>query len=531
MSNPFLRLLRRDQTPQSAPIPGREPEMTPNRGGGFAFALDEWSRLDRFLILGTEGPTYYATEREMTSENVESLRACIAQDGPRVVARILEFDQERRAPKATPLIFALALAHHSGDGATKAAAGAAVAVLCRTATHLFEYLGYQRVFGSWLGRSKRRAVERWIAAKPADELAYQLVKYQSRNGWSFRDALRVAHPRVEGEERQAVLRWAVKGELPPEQDWSARIHGLVKIQSATTAAEVKELIERYRLPRECVPTEWLNSVGIWETLLQDMPVTAMIRNLGKMGAVGLLKPFVSAVELVTARLTDADRLRKARIHPIQVLSALAVYRQGHGERGKLTWDPVPQVVDALDAAFQASFQAVEPSNRRFYLGLDVSSSMTSGRIAGVPGLTPHVAEACMALVTLRREPLCYAAGFSDEMRPLPLTARSSLPEAMAATQGAFGRTDCAQPMLDALLRKLEVDVFVVYTDNETWTGTVHPVQALQRYRQATGIPARLIVVGFTATSYSIADPNDPGMLDVVGFDSAAPAVMSRFAAG
>jgi hypothetical protein len=27
--------------------------------------------------------------------------------------------------------------------------------------------------------------------------------------------------------------------------------------------------------------------------------------------------------------------------PIQVLSPLSVYRQGHGERGKLTWTPTP----------------------------------------------------------------------------------------------------------------------------------------------------------------------------------------------
>jgi 60 kDa SS-A/Ro ribonucleoprotein len=39
------------------------------------------------------------------------------------------------------------------------------------------------------------------------------------------------------------------------------------------------------------------------------------------------------------------------------------------------------------------------------------------------------------------------------------------------------------------------------------------------------------VVAFTATSYSIADPNDGGMLDVVGFDSAAPSVRSQLAAG
>jgi 60 kDa SS-A/Ro ribonucleoprotein len=32
----------------------------------------------------------------------------------------------------------------------------------------------------------------------------------------------------------------------------------------------------------------------------------------------------------------------------------------------------------------------------------------------------------------------------------------------------------------------------------------------------------------TGTPFTIADPNDAGMLDVVGFDSSAPAIMSDF---
>jgi 60 kDa SS-A/Ro ribonucleoprotein len=44
----------------------------------------------------------------------------------------------------------------------------------------------------------------------------------------------------------------------------------------------------------------------------------------------------------------------------------------------------------------------------------------------------------------------------------------------------FGGTDCALPMLHAIDRKLAVDVFVVYTDSETWAGAVHPFQALQQ---------------------------------------------------
>ena len=93
----------------------------------------------------------------------------------------------------------------------------------------------------------------------------------------------------------------------------------------------------------------------------------------------------------------------------------------------------------------------------------------------------------------------------------------------------MGGTDCALPMVHALEKNWEVDTFVVYTDNETWAGTIHPVQALRKYREKTGIPAKLIVVGLTATGFTIADPNDAGMLDVVGFDASAPAVMADFA--
>ena len=86
-------------------------------------------------------------------------------------------------------------------------------------------------------------------------------------------------------------------------------------------------------------------------------------------------------------------------------------------------------------------------------------------------------------------------------------------------------------MLHAIEQRLEVDTFVIYTDNETWSGKVHPHQALRRYRECSGIDARLIVVGMTSTGFSIADPDDPGMLDVVGFDAAVPSLITEFARG
>jgi 60 kDa SS-A/Ro ribonucleoprotein len=95
----------------------------------------------------------------------------------------------------------------------------------------------------------------------------------------------------------------------------------------------------------------------------------------------------------------------------------------------------------------------------------------------------------------------------------------------------FGGTDCALPMLYAQALSREIDTFVIYTDSETWAGDVHPTQGIRDYRAASGIDARLIVVGMVSNGFSIADPSDPGMLDVVGFDTATPQLISDFARG
>ena len=89
----------------------------------------------------------------------------------------------------------------------------------------------------------------------------------------------------------------------------------------------------------------------------------------------------------------------------------------------------------------------------------------------------------------------------------------------------------APPPLYAQAKEKEIDAFVIYTDSETWAGDVHPSQALRDYRRLSGIDARLVVVGMVSNEFSIADPADPGMLDVVGFDTATPQLISDFARG
>ena len=92
----------------------------------------------------------------------------------------------------------------------------------------------------------------------------------------------------------------------------------------------------------------------------------------------------------------------------------------------------------------------------------------------------------------------------------------------------MGGTDCALPMIWARATGTAVSAFVTYTDSETWAGNIHPAQALRQYRDEFVGNAKAVVVGMTSNGFTLADPNDRGMLDVVGFDTSVPAVISDF---
>ncbi|KAA3665046.1 MAG: TROVE domain-containing protein [Chloroflexi bacterium] len=520
-------------TPQNQPIPGTN--QVANAAGGYAWAVNDWTQLDRFLILGSEGGTYYTKPRELTRQNAEAVMRCIAADGQRVVQRVVEISESGRAPKNDPALFVLAMCAGLGELPTRQAALQALPRVARIGTHLFHFMAFVEAFRGW-GRGLRRGIANWYTEMTPERLAYQAVKYQQRDGWSHRDALRLAHPQAPTETHDVLFGWITQGwetavlsESPPDAEALKLIWAFEQAKRATHEGVILKLLTAHNLPWEAIPTRWLASADVWRTILPRLPMGALLRNLGRLTANGVLTPLGDETALVIERLTDEVRLRKARIHPIAVLAAMQTYANGRGVRGKLVWEPVTAVIDALDRAFYRTFQNVMPTGKRLVLALDVSGSMTWGNIAGVPGLTPRVASAAMALVTMSVEEKVTAVAFSSKMVRLNISPRQRLDDVLRKTNKlAFGRTDCAQPMLWALKNKVKADAFVIFTDSETWYGKIHPIQALQQYRRQTNIPAKLIVVGMVANQFTIADPQDAGMLDVVGFDTATPQILSDF---
>lgn len=536
MPDPLAAISTR-ATPQSQPA---GPRQVPNSAGGFTFTTGRQARLHRFLTLGTDGGTYYVSERDLTKANAAVVLQWAREDAAALTAEVVKISQAGRAPRNNPALFALAAAAGLGDAAGRRAALDALPLVARTGTHLFIFARYVEQFRGW-GRALRRAVGDWYLGKDPERLAYQALKYRQREGWAHRDLLRLAHPAGKGAHRAlfdfVCGRDADLAELP-------LVRAFLRAQAATAATEWVRLIREYpALSWEMLPTPALSEPLVWRALLEaGMPQTALMRQLPRLTRLGVLGPMDGATRLVAAQLADRDRLIKARVHPVSVLLALRTYASGHGMRGQDTWAPVARIVDALDAAFYAAFAAVEPAGKRTMLALDVSGSMT-WPVAGLP-LQCREASAALALVTAATEPGTFVTGFTSGsgrsrwpgygtgISHLNISPRQRLDDAVRTVSGLpFGGTDCALPMIWALQNKVEVDHIAIYTDNETWAGDIHPHQALREYREKTGIPARLSVLGMTATDFSIADPEDSGMLDIAGFDSAVPTLLADFARG
>ena len=532
-NDPYIQALQVTGTVQTKPA---HPDQKKNNAGGYSFTIDNWTRLDRFLILGSVGGTYYVNQKDFTEDCIEVVDACIREDGVRLVNKLVEISTQGRAPKTQPTLVALALASIRGDLATRQAAYAAIGKICRTGTHLFTFMNYRHAYsGHKVGAGLRKALNRWYLDKPVDKAALQAIKYRQREGWTHRDILRTSHPQTDDPERKALFDFICGREANLSGDNLRLVEGYQKAQEAQPR-QLPKIIAEYGLPWEAIPTTAHNEPAVWEAAFPDMGITATFRNLNRFTKLGLLPKLRGDI---ISRITNTDILVNGRVHPLFILNAMNAYRgggTGHYERlygyhnTNLGYDPDGQIIDAMDDAFYKAFKAVEPTNKRTYLGIDVSGSMYQP-IAGT-SLSARTGSMAMALITARTEPNYELAAFSNQMIPITISPRQRLDDVMEKTDRLpWGGTDCSLPMIDAAQRSLDIDTFVVYTDNETWAGRIHPHQALRDYRNKTGIDARLVVVGMTATEFTIADSGDSGMMDVVGFDTATPDLISRFSLG
>lgn len=541
-------------TPQVLPQFGKN--QVKNNAGGYVYKADKFQILDRFLIIGTENNSFYMKSSDLTIENAKNLIDCINTDGIKTVDKIVEISDSGRAIKNNTAIFALAMCVGYGNPIVKQYALNNLSKVARIGTHLFQFVEDINKIRDhfkhsnnghtcgW-GRSLKNAVSSWYTDKPTKKLGYQLIKYKQRDGWTHQDVMRLAHPVPKNDEQTFMFNRLVKGfsiddinnvdNYPDMAQFIAGCNVTTLLQDAASDVDkMVELIKKYDLPREVIPTNLLSSPKIWEALLDaGMPLTAMIRNLGNMAKAGILTPFSRCEKIVIDTFNNEQQIRAARIHPINVLCAKLIYTAGRGYKGNGTWETNPRISAALEDMFYAAFDNIEPTGLRYLNALDISGSMTSG-IHTHPYISSMIAMAAMSMSLVRSEENVLTGVFTTKFKLDSLNKRTSLDELVNRFNKYsydMGGTDAGVAIKYLTDNKIPVDVIFIGSDGETWAGNAHVDQMLNRYRDMMGVPTKLIFANTESNFWSLTDPKDPLTCNIVGFDAALPQLVREFSLG
>ncbi|NEO30592.1 MAG: TROVE domain-containing protein [Symploca sp. SIO3C6] len=520
-------------TAQSQPIPGREQEMIQGRSGGFMFNAGTWKLLRRCLLVGTAQSTYYAGKGELTNDFVEVLRKAIAKDPKRVAKEIIYASDGRAINNSAP-IFALVLLSMGEKPVAKTAFEEIFGQVVRTGSHFYEWLSYTKALRGF-GKVVREAGKNWLSREDIQGLAYQLLKYQQRHGFSHRDALRLFHVKPPSAEHQQLFEWVVKGwqELPTQIPTPAMTQIWWYEWLKRNPEQTNKAIAQGHLTHEMAAPVGKMNQQAWQLLFNEMPIGAMLRNLGSLTQLGVLRADAAEnLKRVQEILNSKKRLRQGRIHPIDVLKALKTYKSGgHLGRSQKTWQPVPRIVEILEKAVELSFEVVEPTGKVFLHAVDISGSMSYGVVDSV-GLSCCEIATTMALVTAKAEKNYMIGGFSTQFRNLGITRKDSFSSAIGkASNQNFGGTD-ASIAYDWMIRhRFKADVVCFWTDSESWAGRRHPSEALAEYRHKVNPNLKAVYVTLTPYSITLVDPKDPLSWDFAGFDPGVPRLIQMLAMG
>ena len=524
MPTPYHQLISNANVPQSQQV---DPRQIKNAGGGYAFQVTDKEQLDRFLILGSTGGTYYIGERKLTKMNIDAIKRLINSELEYVVNRVLEVSQRNLAPSNDPAIFVLAYICATVPSPARLVAWGVLKDVCRIPTHLFTFMTYYNGLGGKSSSSARGAIGRWYTSQSDHSLALNLTKYQQRDGMSNIDLINFSHPKPITD----AQKWLFTGEINPvNQNASvpesiAQYMNAIQIVKSPGTLEAKvNAIHSARLPREVLPTELLNKPEVWDALLVGMPPHALIRNLGKMTSVGLLTPMSDATVTVLGKLADVEQLRKSRVHPMMVYMALMTYQRGQGVKGSLSWKPVDKIIQALNEAVYKTFQLVKPTNRKMLVAVDYSLSMANESLTGI-----SCAEvgAAMATVIGNTEPLSTVVKFDTSWKPLQVLGRRIDDVSQEISNWGQG-TDVAQAIYAAGSIVEPLDQIVIFTDNETWAGRQHVHVAYEQYKRSRNSNVSLVIISAEANQVTVGDPSDSSVLNVVGFDTSVPAVIAAW---
>jgi 60 kDa SS-A/Ro ribonucleoprotein len=432
---------------------------TVNKEGYAAFKKQFEEQYIQTLLTNTFGKAFYATSNELIKESINLHNEMVEKD-PAFMANALVYARNKGYMRSQPIYGLATLARKSvtdakaglKDSAARDNFKRVFSLVVLTPKDLLDFVTVTRSMRGW-GSLVRKQVQKWLSDKMN---TYWAIKYGSMKSgtYSLRDVYRISHPKVLEGARKGIVNYIVRGELGMEHPDLEQINCFEQLKTATDADSKVELIRRGRLPHEVATTFAGKDKKVWESIVPQMPIFALLRNLATIERNDVVKESKNKIE---STFSNEQQVRKSKILPFQFLSAM----------DKVT---TPFIKDALRDGLELSFSNLPEITGNTVVFLDISGSMDELDTSGSMTNGSKIKTASIFAVALMKkieEGKLYL--FDTAIEERVISKRDSL-MTQAERIKTRGGTETSIT-IDTILRKKEkYDNIIMLTDEQQNSG-------------------------------------------------------------
>jgi 60 kDa SS-A/Ro ribonucleoprotein len=369
-----------------------------------------------------------------------------------------------------------------------------------------------------LGSLPKRLVRRWFETR-SDEAIFRADVGQSP---SLADIVKMVHPHPATKSREALY-----GYLIGRKHESSTLPRIVREFEAWKAEPAGD-------PPD-VPFQMLAALPLtaeqWQAIARRAPWQMTRMNLNTFARHGVFS-IKEITRQVASRLRHEDQVRRSKVFPYQLLAA---YLNVGAE--------VPhEVKEALQDAMEISVSNVPVVAGKVVVAPDVSGSMHSAVTGVRKGATSKVrcidVAALVAAAFLRQNRDAEVLPFENNVVRVSLNPRDSvMTNAQKLASLPCGGTNCSAVLIDLNARKVQADLIIYVSDNESWMDTHGSRRGLATvtmnqwniFKQRNP-KARLVCLDIQPYATTQAQERED-ILNIGGFSDAVFNVIAAFARG
>lgn len=414
---------------------------TTNKEGHVAYKMSDKSKLvTQVLTSFFDEQLFYGKN---TADMTETIKRVIQKD-PEFVSKLAVFARREFNMRSVAHVLTAYLAHEEKGKPFVRSTVKGVSLRGDDVTEIMSF--YLATFGKPIPNSLKKGINDVLIG--FDE--YTLAKYKGDGkAVKMRDLLCLCRPKPKTKAQESLWKRCLEGNLAIPETWETQL-------SANG-----------------------NNRETWEKLIDSGKVgyMALLRNLNN-----IIKANPRNVDKVLAKLSDPVAVRKSRQLPFRFLSAYKTLAQS----GRVTSD----VLDALEAAIDASVENLPKIPGETVIAIDVSGSMSS------PISEKSEIRCCEVamLIGLIANRICDSAivyTFDTNIKKLSVPKRAGLLYAAVNESMCGGGTNMGLPFQQMIRDRIEADRVIIISDNMCNRGTSYynnsPVQALaNEYRRVSG---------------------------------------------